>query len=164
MIKFLLIAFLFIFIFFLSDFAQTNEQPNLFICKDIGDSVSKAIVISKEWRWLSDIDECTFEVESKTKSLYVSVKKYESLHKTKEEFSFDFDVLTLTELYPKSLKYLKRNQFWSEAKGYHKSSDSDHLVMLRYKKIKITIIGSDYKLLLKVKRLLQSVNFEKYSD
>jgi len=145
----------------ISGFAQVNEIKDVFVCKKIEDVVSKKIEISKIRRRVSYQDECILNVKSEKDWFSISVEKYTTIKESKEEFEFEFDSITLAEIYPENVQCVQKNKFWHSAKGYYKETDSDHLVMLRYKNIVVTLIGSNYFQLLKVKSLLKNAPFNK---
>jgi hypothetical protein len=147
-----------------SSIAQKTNPIKLSVCTEIENRISVVVTSSKVGRRALEANLCDVYIYSGKEWFSLKVTKYESLTESAEEFSDSFDLLTLAETYPESVRWLNLDKVWSEAKGYYRKGDSDHLVILRYKKINIQLIGSNYRLLLKVERLLKRIDFEKYSD
>jgi len=141
--------------------AEVNEVHDVFVCKEVERKISGAIKITKIARRVAYEDECEFYFYSGTDWFSVHLEKYKTEEISKKEFSDEFDFLTLAETYPTSVTQLNRRNFWEEAKGYHKRSDSDHLIMLRHKQVNITLISSSYELVLGIEPLLRTVRFGK---
>jgi hypothetical protein len=91
----------------------------------------------------------------------ISIERFKTQKKSKEDFSDSFDFLTLNETYPENVRILERYNFWSEAKAYTKIGDSDHLILLRYKTVAVTVISSDYELIERIEPFLRKIEFDR---
>ncbi len=135
-------------------------QNDSFVCREVQNKISGSIEISKVARQAIYDDECDFDFHSGDEWFTISIKKHKTLKESRETFSEEFHFLTFAETYPEAVQYLKKSNYWNEAKGYSQSDDSDHLIMLRHKNITITLISSKYDLILKVESLLREINLE----
>lgn len=142
--------------------AQNSKSGDLFVCNEVERKISNIIEISKVARRVFNEDNCEFYLYSGKEWLSVDIKKYKTLQLSKKAFSREFNFLTLAKTFPESVRKLDQYNFWNEAKGYFKDLDADHLIMLRYKKINFTLIGSNYNLILKIEPLLRNIKYENY--
>jgi hypothetical protein len=106
--------------------------------------------------------DCRFSVRYGSDRALIAIEVFDSQQESKAEFSEHFDRLALSDYDPPyGEQHISLYGRWSEARG-HKTDDSDHFIMLRYNKIRLTIIGRNYDLLLRIEPLLGSLNLEKY--
>lgn len=140
----------------------TGQAKDSFVCNEVDRKVLGTLKITKVWRWRKYDDECDFEGDLGSEGFSIDIEKYKTEDESKKAFSMDFRHLTSIDFDEESVQYLERNNFWSEAKGYSDSADTDHLIMLRYKNINITLISSNYYLILGLEPLLRSIDFEQH--
>ena len=132
------------------------------MCREVEAKVLGLLHISETKRQVSYSDECEYYIISEHNWISLYVEKYETKKESVKAYSSSFKFLTSTKFDPDYVHKLERFNYWSEAKGYSRKSEADHLVMLRYEKIKITLISSSYDRILKIEPLLRTVDFSKY--
>jgi len=138
-------------------FGQVNDVKDVFVCKKIELSITQAIKGTEIQRRVAYEDECRLRVVTGKDWFSISVAKFESEKESKAEFIFDFDLYLPDDTDSTGVKNLRLHNFWGDAKGHFDISESDQLVMLRYKNVVITLIGSNYSQLLKVESLLRGI-------
>lgn len=139
---------------------QTNNPAEWAVCHEIESALSANLKISKFLRRAFSDDECRFEFEADNESFLISVEKHGTADEAERTLLADFDSLTLAETYPENVMRLPRKNYWNQAIGYTSAADSDHLVLLRYRSFVITIISSNYDMILSIEPVLKSIRLE----
>lgn len=136
-----------------------GQKETSFVCRDA------EVELTKEFqKWTKTTmklfgNNCTIEFQMGDDFISVWIQVFETIDESQSEFSSKFDFLTFAETYPKAVKSIK-STFWNESKGFNHHSDSDRLILLRYKRILITLIGSKYNHLLRSESVLRRIDFD----
>ncbi len=143
----------------ISTTAQVNKTTEFFVCDEVEGRISAAVQITKIASRDFRKGECDFYFFTNDDWFSVRISKHKTRNESRRAFARDFDFLTLAETYPENVQKVGRNNFWNQTKGF-RENDSDSLIMLRYKNINITLISSDFELILtKIEPVLRSIKY-----
>lgn len=139
-----------------------GQKKDLAICEEVESKIIQELVGTKLQQRDTYQKDCRLSIIYGSEKMLISIKIFDSEKENREVFSKQFDRLT-HDIYdpPYGSQEINLNDHWGNAKGF-KTDDSDHLVLLRYQRTQLTLIGSNYDLLLSIEPILRTVNFAVY--
>lgn len=140
------------------------QKKKLAICAEAESKLIETLVGAQPKRRDAYRRDCRFAITYGNEKISVGIKIFDSEEESKAEFPTRFDRLTVDAYDPPfGEQPVDLNGSWNEAKGF-KTDDSDHLVLLRYNRTHLALIGSNYNLLLSIEPLLRTLNFRAYEE